>query len=113
MTSESPEPKRRRSSLASSEEDLRSAERTQSVRSSSPPASPPPQEDKEQDDPATAASVQGVIDFILQTFPDAQASPSHPSSTSFDVSAIAGISESAIPSGLPFGMVPCSRRFLL
>ena len=98
VTGESPEPKRRRSSLASSEEDLRSAGRTQSVRSSSPPASPPPQEDKEQDDPATAASVQGVIDFILKTFPDAQASPSHPSSMSFDVSAIAGISESAISS---------------
>ena len=41
VTGESPEPKRRRSSFASSEEDLRSAERTQSVRSSSPPASPP------------------------------------------------------------------------
>ena len=40
-----------------------------------------------------------MIDFILQSFPDAQESPSHPSSRSFDLSAYAGVTDAAIPSG--------------
>ena len=40
-----------------------------------------------------------MIDFILKSFPDAQASPSHPSSRSFDLSAYAGVTDAAIPSG--------------
>ena len=40
-----------------------------------------------------------MIDFILQSFPDAQASPSHPSSRSFDLSAYAGVTDAAIPPG--------------
>ena len=40
-----------------------------------------------------------MIDFILKSFPDAQESPSHPSSRSFDLSAYAGVTDAAIPSG--------------
>ena len=40
-----------------------------------------------------------MIDFILKSFPDAQASPSHPSSISFDLSAYAGVTDAAIPLG--------------
>ena len=40
-----------------------------------------------------------MVDFILQTFPESQASPSHPSSRSFDLSATAGVAEVAIPPG--------------
>ena len=40
-----------------------------------------------------------MIDFIHQTFPAAQASPSHPLSKSFDVSATAGVADMAIPPG--------------
>ena len=40
-----------------------------------------------------------MIDFILKSFPDAQASPSHPSSRSFDLSAYAGVTDAAIPPG--------------
>ena len=43
--------------------------------------------------------VRAMIDFILKSFPDAQASPSHPSSRSFDLSAYAGITDTAIPPG--------------
>ena len=39
------------------------------------------------------------FEFILKSFPDAQASPSHPSSRSFDLSAYAGVTDAAIPSG--------------
>ena len=45
------------------------------------------------------APVKDMIEFILKSFPDAQASPSHPSSRSFDLSAYAGITDAAIPSG--------------
>ena len=40
-----------------------------------------------------------MIDFILMSFPDAQASPSHPSSRSSDLSAYAGVTDAAIPPG--------------
>ena len=40
-----------------------------------------------------------MIDFILKSFPDAQESPYHPSSRSFDLSAYAGVTDAAIPSG--------------
>ena len=40
-----------------------------------------------------------MIDFILKSFPDAQASPSHPSSRSFNLSAYAGVTDAAIPPG--------------
>ena len=45
------------------------------------------------------APVRAMIDFILKSFPDAQASPSHPSSRSFDLSAYAGVTDAAIPPG--------------
>ena len=40
-----------------------------------------------------------MIDFILKSFPDAQASPSHPSLRSFDLSAYAGVTDATIPPG--------------
>ena len=40
-----------------------------------------------------------MVDYILKTFPESQASPSHPSSRSFDLSATAGVAEVAIPQG--------------
>ena len=40
-----------------------------------------------------------MIDFILKSFPESQASPSHPSSRSFDLSASAGVTDVAIPPG--------------
>ena len=45
------------------------------------------------------APVRAMIDFILKSFPDAQASPSHPSSRSFDLAAYAGVTDAAIPPG--------------
>ena len=40
-----------------------------------------------------------MVDYILQTFPESKASPSHPSSRSFDLSASAGVTDVAIPPG--------------
>ena len=40
-----------------------------------------------------------MIDFILKSFPEAQASPSHPSSRSFDLSTSAGVTDAATPTG--------------
>ena len=45
------------------------------------------------------APVRAMIDFILKSFLDSQASPSHPSSRSFDLSAYAGVTDAAIPPG--------------
>ena len=45
------------------------------------------------------APVKAMIDFILKSFPEATASPSHPSSRSFDLSASAGVTDAATPSG--------------
>ena len=54
---------------------------------------------KEADESSMPAPVKAMIEFILKSFPDAQASPSHPSSRSFDLSAYAGVTDAAIPSG--------------
>ena len=86
---DSPSPKRRR--FAS--EDSNSPQRRHSSRASSgdgsferPPSrssptrpSSPSREDKDADESSMPAPVQAMIDFILKSFPDAQASPSHPS----------------------------------
>ena len=45
------------------------------------------------------APVKAMIDYILQSFPEATASPAHPSSRSFDLSASAGVTDAATPSG--------------
>ena len=51
-------------------------------RSSPTRPSSPSREDKEADESSIPALVRAMIDFILKSFPDAQASPSHPSSRS-------------------------------
>ena len=104
---DSPSPKRRR--FASGDSD--SPQRQHSSRASSgdgsverPPSrsptrpSSPSREDKEADE-SSSAPIRAMIDFILKSFPDAQASPSHPSSRSFDLSAYAGVTDAAIPPG--------------
>ena len=45
------------------------------------------------------APVRAMIDFILKSFPEVTASPSHPSSRSFDLSASAGVTDAATPTG--------------
>ena len=55
--------------------------------------------DKEADESSLTAPVKAMIDFILKSFPDAQESPYHPSSRSFDLSPYAGVTDAAIPSG--------------
>ena len=68
--------------------------------SRSSPTSPSPSKgDKEADESSLTAPVKAMIDFILKSFPDAQESPYHPSSRSFDLSAYAGVTDAAIPSG--------------
>ena len=49
--------------------------------SRSSPANPssPSREDKDPDDSSISAPVRAMIDFILKSFPESQASPSHPS----------------------------------
>ena len=106
---DSPSPKRRR--FAS--EDSNSPQRRHSSRASSgdgsferPPSrssptrpSSPSREDKDADESSIPTPVRAMIDFILKSFPDAQASPSHPSSRSFDLSAYADVTDAAIPPG--------------
>ena len=89
-------PRRQHSSRASSRED--SYERPPSW---SPPTRPssPSREDKEAEESSMPAPVRAMIDFILKSFPEATASPSHPSSRSFDLSASAGVADAATPSG--------------
>ena len=94
---DSPSPKRRRSSRASSDDDYFEGPPS---RSSPAPPSSPSREDRDPDDPSISAPFRAMVDFILQTFPESQASPSHPSSRSFDLSATAGVAEVAIPPGL-------------
>ena len=89
---DSASPRRQRSSRASSGDD--SFERPPS-RSSTRPSSPS-REDKEADEFSMPAPVRAMIDFILKSFPEAQASPS---SRSFDLSACAGVTDAAIPPG--------------
>ena len=106
---DSPSPKRRR--FAS--EDSNSPQCRHSSRASSgdgsferPPSrssptrpSSPSREDKDADESSIPAPVRAMIDFILKSFPDSQASPSHPSLRSFDLSAYAGVTDAAIPPG--------------
>ena len=68
-------------------------------RSSPTRPSSPSREDKDADESSMPAPVWAMIDFILKSFPDAQASPSHPSSRSFNLSAYAGVTDAAIPPG--------------
>ena len=106
---DSPSPKQRRfasgdsvsprlqhSSRASSGDG--SLERPPSRSSPTRPSSPS-RKDKEADESSIPAPVRAMIDFILKSFPDAQASPSHPSSRSFDLFAYAGVTDAAIPPG--------------
>ena len=89
-------PRRQHSSRASSRE--ASLERPHSRSSPTHPYSPS-REDREADDTSMPAPVKAMIDFILQNFPEATASPAHPSSRSFDLSASAGVTDAATPSG--------------
>ena len=69
------------------------------LRSSPTNPSSPSKGDKEADESSLTAPVKAMIDFILKNFPDAQESPYQPSSRSFDLSAYAGVTDAAIPSG--------------
>ena len=93
---DSDSPRRQHSSRASSRE--ASVERPQSRSSPTHPSSPS-REDKEAEDTSMPAPVKAMIEFILQSFPEATASPAHPSSRSFDLSASAGVTDAATPSG--------------
>ena len=105
----SPSPKRRRyeardsvspqqlhSSRASSREP--SQERPHSRSSPTHPSSPS-REEKEADETSIPATVKAMVDFIMTSFPEATASPAHPSSRSFDLSASVGVTDAATPSG--------------
>ena len=105
----SPSPKRRRyesrdsvspqqlhSSRASSWEP--SQERPHSRSSPTHPSSPS-REEKEADETSVSATVKAMVDFIMKSFPEATASPAHPSSRSFDLSALVGVTDAATPSG--------------
>ena len=105
----SPSPKRRRyesrdsvspqqhhSSRASSREP--SQERPHSRSSPIHPSSPS-REEKEADETSVPATVKAMVDFIMRSFPEATASPAHPSPRSFDLSASVGVTDAATPSG--------------
>ena len=96
VSRDSDSPRRRHSSRASSRE--ASLERSLSRSSPAHPYSPS-REDKEAEDTSMPAPVKAMIDFILQSFPEATASPAHPSSRSFDLSASASVTDAATPSG--------------
>ena len=93
---DSTSPQHRHSSRASSGD--ASFERPPSRSSPARPSSPSG-EDRDPDDSSISAPVRAMIDFILKSFPESQASPSHPSSRSFDLSASAGVTDVAIPPG--------------
>ena len=93
---DSSSPRRQHSSRALSRE--ASFERPPSRSSPTRPSSPS-REDKEAEESSMPAPVRAMIDFILKSFPEATASPSHPSSRSFDLSASAGATDAATPSG--------------
>ena len=61
--------------------------------------SSPSREDGDPDDSSVSGPVRAMVDYILQTFPESKASPSHPSSRSFDLSASAGVADVAISPG--------------
>ena len=106
---DSASPRRQHSSRASSGDD--SFERPPSRSSPTRPSSPS-RDDKEADESSLPAPVKAMIDFILKSFPDAQASPSHPSSRSFDLSVYAGVRR-CDSLGIAFGLVPCHVGCLL
>ena len=93
---DSSSPRRQHSSRATSRED--SYERPPSRSSPTRPSSPS-REYKEAEESSMPAPVRAMIDFILKSFPEATASPSRPSSRSFDLSASAGVTDAATPSG--------------
>ena len=93
---DSSSPRRQHSSHASFRED--SFERPPSRSSPTHPSSPS-RENKEAEESSMPAPVRAMIDFILMSFPKATASPSHPSSRAFDLSASAGVTDAATPSG--------------
>ena len=105
----SPSPKRRRyesrdsvsphhhhSSRASSREP--SQGRPHSRSSPNHPSSPS-REEKEADETSVPPTVKAMVNFIMKCFPEATASPAHPSSRSFDLSASVGATDVATPSG--------------
>ena len=96
MSRETHSPQQQHSSRASSRE--ASQERPHSRSSPTHPSSPS-REDREADDASMPAPVKAMIDFILRSFPEATASPTHPASRSFDLSASAGVTDAATPSG--------------
>ena len=93
---DSSSPRRQQSSRASSRE--ASFERPPPRSSPTHPSSPS-RDDKEAEETSMPAPVKAMIDFILNSFPEATASPAHPSSRSFDLSASAGVTDAATPSG--------------
>ena len=93
---DSASPRRQHSSRASSRDD--SYERPPSRSSPTHPSSPS-REDKEAEESSMPAPVRAMIDFIRKSFPEVQASPSHPSSRSFDLSTSAGVTDAATPTG--------------
>ena len=67
---------------------------------SSPNLPPSPsQEEKEADETSMPPKVKAMVDILMKSFPEATASLAHPSSRSFDLSASAGVSDPATPSG--------------
>ena len=93
---DSTSPQYRRSSRASSGD--ASFERPPSRSSPAHPSSPS-REDRDPDDSSISAPVRAMVDYILNSFLESKASPSHPSSRSFDLSASAGVTDVAIPPG--------------
>ena len=89
-------PQHRRLSRASSGD--ASFERPPSRSSPAQPSSPS-REDRDPDDSSISPPVRAMIDYILKSFPESKASPSHPSSRSFDLSASAGVTDVEIPPG--------------
>ena len=61
--------------------------------------SSPSREEKEADETSVPPTVKAMVDFIMKSFPEATASPAHPSSRSFDLSASVGATDVATPSG--------------
>ena len=68
-------------------------------RSSPNHPSSPSREEKEADETSVPPTVKAMVNFIMKSFPEATASPAHPSSRSFDLSASVGATDVATPSG--------------
>ena len=106
---DSASPRHQHSSRASSGDNP--FERPHSRSSPTSPSSPS-KDDKEADESSLTAPVKAMIDFILKSFPDAQESPSHPSSRSFDL-CLCRSYRRCDSLGIAFGLVPCDVRCLL